>query len=124
MDAIETDLVSIVVRCSNFNCCRQIEDDGVFLAAIGALVPRILDGVADLDGKVWLGLGESFRRVFELPFCPVTAGSGFIHELSDQFGPGDCEFNGLLLGVSEDGVAEERRSSVVEMEDDLGGVAN
>lgn len=42
-------------------------------------------------------------------------------ELPDQLGVLDCESDRLLLGIAEDDGSEERRRSVVEMDDDVLG---
>lgn len=92
-----THLIGIVVGCCNFNGSWQVEDDGVFFAGIDAFEPSVLDGVADLDGELRLGLGEGLGGVFELPLGLVTAGSGFVDELADKLDVLDGEFDGLLL---------------------------
>jgi hypothetical protein len=81
------------------------------------LEPNVLDGVANLHGKVGLGLSEGLGRVFELKVCAVSLG-GFIDELTDDLDVPDGEIDGLLFGVVEDDGSEQRRGGVVHVEDD------
>lgn len=79
-----THLVGVVVGSGHFDCCRQVEDDGMLFGPVQALKPNILHLVTNLDRKLWLGLSESFRRVFELPVCDVASSFGLVHQLPNQ----------------------------------------
>jgi hypothetical protein len=101
-----TDLIGVVVGSGHFDCCRQVEDDRMLLGSVQALEPNVLNLVANLDGKLWLGLSESFGRVLELPVCDVSSSFGLVHQLSNQFDVLESQVNGLSFVVVEDGFAE------------------
>ena len=78
----EAHLVGVVVRSRNLDRGGEVEDDGGLIALVLAREPGLLHGVAQLDGKLGLGLGERLRRVLELPVGAVAARNRLVDELA------------------------------------------
>ena len=119
-----THLVGVVVGRRDLDGGGQVEDDGPLLGLVAAGEPGLLDGVAQLDGKVGLGLREGLGRVLELPVGAVAARDGGVDLLAHNLDVLDGEVDRLLLRVAEDLVAEDGRGGVVHVEDDVLGVAD
>ena len=118
MEEQRTDLIGVVIRGSNFDRRGEIEDDGVLLLFVLSSEPGILYGVADLDGKVGLGLGEGFGGVLELPFSFVPSSDSFVDESSDNFDVLDGEMDSFRFRVAEYLISEDGGGCVVHVEDD------
>lgn len=115
-------MVSVVVGGRDFDRRGQVEDDRSLLRLVLAVEPGLLDGVAQLDGKVGFGLREGLGRVLELPLGAVAARDRLVDELAHELDVLDGERDRLLLRVAEDLVAEDGRGGVVHVEDDVARV--
>lgn len=119
-----THLVGVVVGSGNLDGGGEVEDDGALALLVLAGEPGLLDGVAELDGELGLGLGEGLGRVLELPLSAITASDGLVNELANKLDVLDGEGDGLLLGVLEDLLTEHGGRGIVHVEDDILGVAH
>lgn len=109
------DLVGVDVGRGHLHRGRQVEDDLVR----GRRVPRLGDGVADLQRKVQLGAAEHLRAVL---IRPLRLGHR-LGNLADQLRAlhGDA-LDAFAVGV-EHGAAEHRRRRVVHVDDRAPGAA-
>jgi hypothetical protein len=62
-------LICIMIRRSNFNSCRKVEDDAVNARA--GLAPYTLDDFADFQRKLQFRLGKGLRAVLVTELRPV-----------------------------------------------------
>ncbi len=109
------DLVGVDVGRGHLHRGRQVEDDLVR----GRRVPRLGDGVADLQRKVQLGAAEDLRAVL---IRPLRLGHR-LGDLADQLRAlhGDA-LDAFAVGV-EHRAAEHRRGRVVDVDDRAPGAA-
>jgi hypothetical protein len=97
----------------------QIDDEGV----LNSRAPGLADGIADLDGKVGVGVGEALGAKLKLP-VGVGAVGVVLGQGADELGAADGELEGVLLGVVEDDAAEALAGGEVDVDDGILGAGD
>ena len=104
-------LVGVAVRGAGFDGIRQVEDD----FAPRPRLPDLADGLADLDGKIRLRLGEALRRILENPAAAGVLGGALLQQFGAEAGDGDDFGPGFLVDL----LALDPGGGVVEMDHGL-----
>ena len=110
------DLVGVDVGCRHLDGSGQVEDDGVILGRL----PGSLDGLADLEDKVWVGVGEGLGGELVGPFCALLLGV-VLGDAAGVFGAFYGEGLGLFVVHVEDNLLEARAGGQVQVENGLFG---
>ena len=105
------ELVGVGVRRRHLDCRRQVENEPLR----GRRLDDVLDRLADVEGEIELGAGETLRRIFELKIRARCGGG----ERLDLLGRVDRNLGHALAVGPEDDVALQGRSRIVEVDDDL-----
>lgn len=103
-----------MVRWPNLDRRRQVEDYP--FVAQSSLAPRLLDGLADLERKRGLCLGERLGAVLVAELSAIL-GCALIREFPNDLGVLSGQSDGLLLGVAEDNFEEGATCRVVHVND-------
>lgn len=114
-----TDLVGVVIRGSNLNCSRQIENDFLIFACPRS-PPSLLHRLTHLQSKLRLGLCKRLWTILVLELRSVLRRT-LIGQLANEFCVLDGEGDGFFFVVPEDNITETGASRIVHVDDGLLG---